>query len=233
MSYILGLDTSSEELGIALASDQKVLLSFSRYLRNSHAEHIDKSVEFLLAACAVASRDITRVAVATGPGSFTGLRIGISFIKGFCFDRDVRVLPVSSLESMARAWNGREKPVIAALDARNGDVFWARFEPRGEELMRMANDALTSLEQFEASIDRECTVITDALGNAKSRSFDFLKQRPGAYSIERFPIQRGLGCALSAISAVSDPLKWVSPAELVPKYLTITTMEKKLQELSR
>jgi len=233
MSYILGLDTSSEELGIALASDQKVLVSFSRYLRNSHAEHIDKSVKFLLAACAVASRDITRVAVATGPGSFTGLRIGISFIKGFCFDRDVKVLPVSSLECMARAWNGREKPVITALDARNGDVFWARFEPRGEELIRTVSDALTSVKRFEAGIDGECTVITDALGNAKSGSFDFLKQRSGAYSVERFPIQRGLGCALSAVSAVNDPLKWVSPAELTPKYLTITTMEKKLQELSR
>jgi tRNA threonylcarbamoyladenosine biosynthesis protein TsaB len=230
MSYILGIDTSSGELGLGLANEHQSLLGISRYMRNSHAEHISSGVEFLLSSCGICAADITHVAVSVGPGSFTGLRIGISFVKGFCLCRDVKVLPVSSLECIALAWNNREKPIIAALDARNGDVFWARFTPKGIGLERTDEDALTSADRLAQCLDADCTIVTDTLGNTKSCVFDFLRQRPGVYALERFPVQRGLACTHAAIASYNDPLKWVNAGALTPQYLTVTTVEKKLQE---
>jgi tRNA threonylcarbamoyladenosine biosynthesis protein TsaB len=228
MSYFLGIDTSSGELGIGLADEAQGLLGVSRYMRNSHAEHICQTIEFLFASCAVKPGEIDFIAVAAGPGSFTGLRIGISFVKGFCFNRTAKVLPVSSLESAAFAWNDREKPIAVAFDARNGEVFWARFEPRGDSVVRTHDDALTPIHRFRENIGKGDLVITDTLGHAKSTAFDFLKETPGVYALEKYPVQRGLACARLAIRAKNDQSRWVSAAEIMPRYLSITTMEKRL-----
>jgi tRNA threonylcarbamoyl adenosine modification protein YeaZ len=232
MSYILGIDTSSGELGIGLADEVQGLLGVSRYMRNSHAEHISRTIEFLFATCAVKAAEIGFIAIAVGPGSFTGLRIGISFIKGFCFNREIKVLPVSSLESAALAWNNREKPIAVAFDARNGEVFWARFAPRGDALVRTHDDALTPISRFRECLEKDDIVITDTLGNTKSTAFDFLEEAQGSYPLEKFPVQRGLACARLAIRAKNNQSPWVTAAEIMPKYLSITTMEKKLAGLA-
>ena len=228
MSYILGIDASSGELGIGLADEDHGLLGVSRYMRNSHAEHISQTIEFLFATCAVKAPEIGYIALAVGPGSFTGLRIGISFIKGFCFKREVKVMPVSSLESAACAWNDREKPITVAFDARNDEVFWARFTPRGDTLVRTRDDALTHIGRVRERLEKGDIIITDTLGNAKSTVFNFLQETPGAYALEKFPVQRGLSCARLAIRAKNDPSRWGTAAEIMPQYLSITTMEKRL-----
>ena len=228
MSYFLGIDTSSTELGVGLAHDGGVIAGVSRYVRNSHAEHISRSIEFLLASSGVKPTDVDHAVIAVGPGSFTGLRIGISFLKGFCFGRSVKILPVSSLESMAFAWHDRQRPITAAFDARNGEVFWARFVPEGTAIARTGEDALTSAAEFEKSIGEHDVVIIDSLGNAKSSVFEFLKTRANVYTIEHYPVQRGLASARLGMQAVHAPDRWTTCSEISPRYLSVTTMEKKL-----
>ncbi len=228
MSYILGIDTSSTELGVGLAGDGGVIAGVSRYLRNSHAEHISRSVEFVLASSGVKPVEVDRAVIAVGPGSFTGLRIGISFLKGFCFGRSVKILPVSSLESMAMAWHERKRPISAAFDARNGEVFRARFVPEGNSITRAGEDVLVSAGEFDASIGEHDVILFDSLGNAKSSVFEFLKSRTNAYNVEHYPVQRGLACARLGMLAAGAPDRWTTCAEISPRYLSITTMEKKL-----
>jgi tRNA threonylcarbamoyladenosine biosynthesis protein TsaB len=228
MSYLLGIDTSSMELGVGLADEDRVIAGVSRYKRNSHAEHISHSVEFLLSSSGIKASEVDYAAIAVGPGSFTGLRIGISFLKGFCFGRPVKVLPVSSLESMATAWHGRERPIIAVFDARNGEVFWARFAPDGRSLKRKGEDTLTPANELKNALDENEIVLVDTLGNAKSSVVDFFKGRPNVYAVEQYPIQRGLACARIGLQTVKDPSRWTASSEITPRYMTITTMEKKL-----
>jgi tRNA threonylcarbamoyladenosine biosynthesis protein TsaB len=228
MSFILGIDTSSIELGIGLANEQQSILSVSRYLRNSHAEHISQTIKFLLETSGIQPSDISHIAIAVGPGSFTGLRIGISFLKGFCFAREVKVLPVSSLESMASAFPFAEKPVVAAFDARNGEVFWARFEPKENALERTHEDRLTPIAEMMNSLQENDAIITDTLGYAKSTVFGILDNRPTVHAVERTPIQRGLACARIGMRRLSDEGLWVSASEILPRYLNTTTMEKRL-----
>ena len=162
-----------------------------------------------------------------GPGSFTGLRIGIAFLKGFFFGRDARVFPVSSLESMAGSWNARRARIVCASDARNGEVFWARFERTDDTISRLSPDALAPEDEFRNALDAGDVVITDTLGYGKSRAFAFLKERPNAFSVERCPLQRGLSCAMIAAKRIGDAAGWTTADRVLPRYLHAVSAEKK------
>jgi tRNA threonylcarbamoyladenosine biosynthesis protein TsaB len=227
MDYILGIDSSSIELGIGLFKAGRPVMAISRYLRNSHAEHIAQSVEFLLSSNNVSPTDIDCAGIAAGPGSFTGLRIGISFLKGFFFGRDARVIPVSSLESMAGSWNVHDRNIVCASDARNGEVFWARFHIAGGTTRRVTEDVLCPAATFESSVLADDIVLTDALGYAKSTVFGFLKKRPDAYSVEQCPLHRGLSCASIASQRIAQTDLWTTAGQLVPKYLNSARPEQR------
>jgi tRNA threonylcarbamoyladenosine biosynthesis protein TsaB len=230
MNCILGIDTSSVELGIGLVCDGKPVMVVSRYLRNSHAEHITQSIDFLLETNKIKASEIDSAAIAVGPGSFTGLRIGIAFLKGFFFGREAKVLPVSSLESMAGSWHVSGRNVVAVSDARNNEVFWARFTVDNGSITRLSDDALCTLDQFRSSLAPDDIVLTDTLGYAKSSTFNFLSGRPEAYSVEKHPVGRGLSCAMMAWSRINKTELWRKPADITPLYMNVSTPEKKLKQ---
>jgi tRNA threonylcarbamoyladenosine biosynthesis protein TsaB len=227
MNYVLGIDTSSVELGIGLANGVQPVMAVSRYLRNSHAEHIAQCMDYLLKSNNVSAKDITHAGIAFGPGSFTGLRIGISFLKGFLLCRDVRVLQVSSLESMAGSWHANGRNIVCASDARNGEVFWARFNKVDGATTRLSRDALTPAQELKTVINAGDIVLTDTLGYAKSVVFNFLKDRPDAFSVQDYPLQRGLSCALLAAKQINDASVWKTASQIVPEYLSSIPFEKK------
>ncbi|MBD3344552.1 MAG: tRNA (adenosine(37)-N6)-threonylcarbamoyltransferase complex dimerization subunit type 1 TsaB [Chitinivibrionales bacterium] len=219
MNWILGIDTSSTELGIGLANNGRCIAGFSRYVRYSHAELIAEGIEFILKTAKIGPADIDTIAIATGPGSFTGLRIGIAFVKGFCLEPPVRILPVSSLESVAIGSNIHHQPIVIAFDARRDTIFWARFHSNGHRILRKTEDACAPAKEFQSIVSKEDIVITDTLGYTKSSVFDFLKERPQAYSIDQYPVQRGLACARKGMQSC-DNESWISVEELTPRYLS-------------
>jgi tRNA threonylcarbamoyladenosine biosynthesis protein TsaB len=230
MSYILGIDTSSIELCIGLFKDNQPVMSVSRYLRNSHAEHITQCIDFLLVSNKISAQDIGYAAIAVGPGSFTGLRIGIAFLKGFFFRREAKALPVSSLESMAGSWHVSGRNVVAASDARNSEVFWARFNLENGIVTRLTDDVLSPLDDFKSAIAADDIVITDTLGYAKSTAFDFLSNRPDTYSVEKNPLSRGISCAMIAASRINDTGLWRNPSDISPLYMNTSAAEKKQKQ---
>jgi tRNA threonylcarbamoyladenosine biosynthesis protein TsaB len=229
MSYILGIDTSSVELGAGIVKDNVPVMAVSRYLRNSHAEHIMQCIDYLLSSNGIAASDISCAGIATGPGSFTGLRIGIAFLKGFFFGRNARVWPVSSLESMAGAWNANNRTIVCASDARNNEVFWARFRTAEGAVTRLTEDVLSPTPHFEASLGPDEIVLTDTLGYVKSTVFNFLKDRPDTFSVEQYGLQRGLSCAKAASKQLDKTTGWVSATALGPNYLNNARAENKKQ----
>jgi len=230
MSYILGIDTSSVELGIGLVKDDKPVMAVSRYSLNSHAEHITQSVDFLLATNKISAQDVRAAAIAIGPGSFTGLRIGIAFLKGFFFGRDASVLPLSSLECMAGTWHVSGRHVVVASDARNGEVFWAKFWLGNNRITRKSADLLDTLDNFKSGISDDDIVLTDTLGYAKSSAFEFLSARPDAYSVEKSPVARGISCAMIAASRENDSGLWKKPSDISPVYMNTSAAEKRFQK---
>ncbi len=227
MDYILGIDTSSVELGIGLTVGDRPLSAVSRYPGNSHAEHIAQAVDFLLGAAGLRSTDITMAGIAVGPGSFTGLRIGISFLKGFFFGRNARVSAISSLESMAVSFCVlHPATIVCASDARNSQVYWARFAGSPGRLLRETADTLSPVDEFQAAIDSRDLVLTDTLGFVRSNAFDFLRKNPNAFSVKQRPLQRGLHCAMIAARMAEDAPAWTTADCIVPRYLNTVAAEK-------
>jgi tRNA threonylcarbamoyladenosine biosynthesis protein TsaB len=228
MSTILGIDSSSTDLSIGVYRDGAPVASFTRYIGNSHAEHIAPAVSMLLGSGSLQPEAVERIAVATGPGSFTGLRIGIAFVKGICTAHPIPVLPVSSLQILASAALRHNGRIVAAIDARNNDVFWASFSRQENRLARRTDDTIASAEQFTAALSAGDIVVTDTVGYKKSTVFTSLPAFCTSLPVEHHPLQRGLLCAASGVDALSTPELWVHHGDIHPNYLRRSAPEERL-----
>ncbi|SFN47239.1 tRNA threonylcarbamoyladenosine biosynthesis protein TsaB [Izhakiella capsodis] len=126
---ILALDTATEACSVALSDGQEVLTKFELCARE-HTQRILPLVQQILAEAGLALNQLDALAFGRGPGSFTGVRIGIGIAQGLAFGAGLPLIGVSSLETMAQgAWRlHRAQRVLAAIDARMGEVYWAQYQ---------------------------------------------------------------------------------------------------------
>lgn len=123
---ILGLDTTGAYCSVALVDTAKVLAYKSENIGRGHAERLAPMVAEVLEAAGLAAKDIDKISVCTGPGSFTGLRVALAFAKGFALPRKLPVVGLSSLSVWAaQADPGGEKKVISVADVRRGELCWS------------------------------------------------------------------------------------------------------------
>ncbi len=225
MTWILGIDTASTQLDLGLVNDGAAVCSYSRYSPGSHAEHIAQAVEFFLKTNDITPDTICCAGVTVGPGSFTGLRIGIAFVKGFFLTRATRALPVSSLEAIAMAWNGADGTFEVGMDARQDQVFCARFSKEGGTVTRLTDDSRKPLQSFLRSLDSVDFVLVDTLGYKKSRVPQAAADCTRAYTLDSHPLLRGLAAARKASELAGVGDEWLSPPELLPRYLQESAAE--------
>lgn len=127
---ILGLDTTGAYCTAALCDEARVLAYKSEHIGRGHAERLAPMVAEILAEAELTARDVDKIAVCTGPGSFTGLRVALAFAKGFALPRKLPVVGLPSLAIWAAQHDpeGRKKTVSIA-DVRRGELCWhAVFE---------------------------------------------------------------------------------------------------------
>lgn len=124
---ILAVDTAGKTAGVALLQDDRLL--YEVYLDGgmTHSETLMPMIDTCLKMCGLTCADIDLYAVNAGPGSFTGLRIGLAAVKGLAFPRETLCAPVSTLEALAAAHTG-EGTVLCTLDARRAQVYSAAFD---------------------------------------------------------------------------------------------------------
>jgi tRNA threonylcarbamoyladenosine biosynthesis protein TsaB len=219
MSVVLGIDTSSTDLSVGFYLENRPFASFCRFIGNSHAEHIASAISNLLAVTDIDPPAIDRIAIAIGPGSFTGLRIGIAFLKGFCIGKAVRVLPLSSLLILAYAALHHNGRINSAIDARNNEVYWASFEASSGRILRLTADTVAPAGQFAGMLNKEDMIVTDTIGYKKSTVFSGLEGRYPLLPIEDHPLHRGLLCAAQGVKALDDSARWSDATTIRPNYL--------------
>ncbi|MFA6108874.1 MAG: tRNA (adenosine(37)-N6)-threonylcarbamoyltransferase complex dimerization subunit type 1 TsaB [Candidatus Latescibacterota bacterium] len=120
---ILGLDTSTPAGGVALAEDERLLAVRYFDVGLQHSRRLFSDVDEVLRLAGVSARQVAAVAVTAGPGSFTGLRLGMSAAKGFCLATEAALVTVPTLEALAARVPFCRWPVCALLDARKGEVY--------------------------------------------------------------------------------------------------------------
>ena len=239
---ILGIDTSSTDLSVSLCVDGVTLSSVDRYVKNAHAEHIAQTVTTALNLGGVDVNDVTHIAVSIGPGSFTGLRIGLSFVKGFCMSAERTVLPLSSLFVLAHAAAGydcrQSQRIFTALDARQGRVHWGSFvynrDDGKKNIRRLTEDRLSPPDELLGELSQNDILVTDTMGYQRSAVFGAFADAAQIVDAQKSSLRRGLSCASIAFDNIvnrdnysKDEFHWLSASHIVPNYLQASAAEEK------
>ena len=128
---ILAVDTNTPAASIALLEDARLLAEANLDAGLTHSEKLLPAVDFLLRSMGIEIRDLEGMALAVGPGSFTGIRIGMSTVKALAHATGCRIAPVSTLEALACKLSSSSKRLICPLmDAKKGEVYGALYEQR-------------------------------------------------------------------------------------------------------
>ena len=230
MSLILAVDTSAKQVSCALAREGQVIASFYANTGLTHSQTLMPMIDDLLkiAECTVA--DLDAVAVNAGPGSFTGVRIGVSAVKGIAFTGDLPCVSVSTLESMAENTLSVPNTVICCLmDARCRQVYGALFlRDECGELCRLCDDEALTIEQMGErliALGRSVVLVGDGSELCYRTWKDII---PNIYLAP--PSSRYQSAAATAVIACRklEEGMTVSAEELQPVYLRLPQAEREL-----
>jgi len=141
---ILAIDTSTVSGGIALLEDEQLIAELTTCTQKTHAERLLPLIKTLLGGINTKIEDIDGFALTTGPGSFTGLRIGLATIKGLAWSLHKPVVGVSTLESLAMNIPYSDKPVCPMLDARKKEVYAGIYKYNDNRPICIMNDTAIS-----------------------------------------------------------------------------------------
>lgn len=161
MTLTLAIDTATPQVGLALAGREGIAGELRLNAGRRHGETLTPAIQSLLSFAGVGLEDVSRLAVDIGPGLFTGLRVGVATAKALGSALGLPVVPCTSLDVLAHsvAWLGR--PVAAVVDARRGEVFWARYEPAGDAMTQVTEPAVASPDTMAASIEKDVLLLGD------------------------------------------------------------------------
>lgn len=149
---LLSLDTATSAAGIALSRDGRLLGAMSIDSGKVHGDRILLLIRQLLGDCGVALEDVGACAVVTGPGSFTGLRVGVATAKGLALALGCPLIPLSSLEVLAAACPFARPPVCALIDARKGQVYTATYSTASGLPILLRDEEVVAPEALAATI---------------------------------------------------------------------------------
>ena len=149
---ILAFETSAKAASAALLEDGKLLGESYQNTGLTHSQTLMVMAETLLRQCGKTAADVSAVAVAAGPGSFTGVRIGVAAAKGFAWGREVPCYGVSTLEAMALSLGAYQGYVCPVMDARRSQVYHALFYVNHGSLERITDDRAIALEQLKQEL---------------------------------------------------------------------------------
>ena len=145
---LLVIDTSGPVCGVAVMEDEKVLCEYTAQNRNTHSANLMPMTEAALSSAGISMTEVDAVAAVTGPGSFTGVRIGVATAKGLAHGREIPCIPVDALEALSVSAGVFDGVVCPIQDARAGQVYGAAFR-NGERLMP---DEPLKLEEYTEKI---------------------------------------------------------------------------------
>ncbi len=223
---ILAVDSSAKACSAAIVEDDKIIGSFFINTSLTHSQTLVPMVENLLSCTSLSLSDIDRLAVSAGPGSFTGVRIGVSAIKGMAMPLGLPCAGVSTLAAMAHNLSGCDCVACAVMDARCNQVYNALFGISGGKIERLCDDralAISDLCEELRSISGEIILV----GDGAELCYNSLKEELPSLSIapEHIRYQNAFGVALEAQSCET-----VTAAELLPSYLRLPQAERELKK---
>jgi tRNA threonylcarbamoyladenosine biosynthesis protein TsaB len=215
---VLGIESATAQVGCAIGGHEGVLASAHSSRAKRHAEILTPQIDFVRRQARIELREISVVAVDLGPGLFTGLRVGIASAMAIAHALSVPMIGVASLDLLAFPVRFTNKLIVAAIDARRGELFHAFYRPVPGGVQRVSEYEVSSPDDLASEIlahSEDCLVVGDGAlryhevfdGLRKVELADFGFAHPSAASLVQ----------LAHAQALRE--QWVRPWEISPLYL--------------
>ena len=227
---ILAFETSAKAASVALTENGKLLGESYQNTGLTHSQTLMVMAEDVLKQCGKTAADVEAVAVAAGPGSFTGVRIGVAAAKGFAWGAEIPCYGVSTLEAMAESLDVYEGQVCACMDARRNQVYNAVFSAEGGVLTRVTEDRAIALSDLKEELKKAEKPVF-LVGDGANLCYNTLRADvpnlilPPEHRIH----QRAVGVAILA-QRMNDAGIAPSGGELEPNYLRLSQAEREKLE---
>ena len=227
---ILAFETSAKAASVALMEDEHLVGESYQNTGLTHSQTLMVMAEDLMKQCGTDANGIDAVAVAEGPGSFTGVRIGVAAAKGFAWGRQIPCYGVSTLQAMAESLGAFRGIVCSVMDARRSQVYNALFRAENGKLTRLTEDRAISLEQ----LGNELKILSEPVflvGDGSILCYNTLDSivptlvMPAGHRMH----QRAVGVGLVASRMAKEGLA-PSGNELTPNYLRLSQAERERLE---
>ncbi len=220
---ILSLDSTATSASVALCDRERLLAEYTIENGNTHSENLLPMVEELLTKFSLTPKDVDLYAATTGPGSFTGVRIGVSTIKGLAFAAGKPCIGVSTLASLARnlvgfGANGENGVIVSpVMNARRSQVYNALFRVKGDKVERLTPDRAIPISELEEELSRYSEPIY-LVGDG----YEITRDGFSVLSVRETPIrlrpQSGYSTAVEALLLYESGVR-TSDREILPVYL--------------
>lgn len=225
---ILALDCSATAASCAVLEEDKVIASSFVNVKLTHSQTLLPMLESTLASAKFTLNDIEAFAINNGPGSFTGIRIGISAVKGLAMPKNIPCAAVSTLYSIACMHRNFSGVVCAVMDARCNQVYNALFKIENGKTERLCEDRAVMISEVIAELDNIDDNIIIAGDGA--RLFDDYAQTKENVNIATEPLvfQNAVGVGIAA-KEILDKGEGISCEDLAPFYLRLPQAERELK----
>ena len=230
---ILAFETSAKAASVALMEGEKLLGESYQNTGLTHSQTLMVMAEDLLKQCNKTVQDVTAVAVAEGPGSFTGVRIGVAAAKGFAWGREIPCYGISTLEAMAESLGIYQGYVCPVMDARRSQVYNALFYVNNGVVERRKEDRAISLADLGAEL-AELNAPIFLVGDGSDLTHRTLKEQVNVVlPPEHRKHQRATGVAILAARQAAQG-EAPSGGALTPNYLRLSQAEReKLERMKK
>lgn len=183
MTYLLNIETATKNCSVSLAKDGETIalkeLNDGGY---SHAEKLHEFIKVVLEKGNISMSDIDAIAVSKGPGSYTGLRIGVSAAKGLCFALNIPLISINTLHSLAQAITIKEGYIIPLLDARRMEVYSAIF--KNNISVRNVQAEIIDATSFNEYLDKNTVYF---LGDGAEKCKNLISHKNAIFIDNKFP----------------------------------------------
>ena len=229
---ILAVESSARTASAAIVEDNRLLSEVYTNSGLTHSQTLMPMVEAAFDCAKIEFNSIDMFAVSCGPGSFTGIRIGVAAIKGLAQAYEKPCIGISTLEAIAHNLSGLECIVCAVMDARCGQVYTALFESQNGAIKRLSEDKAMMISELELQLkDLSSDLPVIFAGDGAKMCYDLLKDKAVSINLapEQIRFQRASSVAFIALRYNKD-FQDLSANNLVPVYLRAPQAERELRK---
>lgn len=228
---ILALDSSAKAASVAIIEDGFIVGEFFINTKLTHSQTLVPMVDDLLKRTECNIKDIDAFAVSTGPGSFTGIRIGISAIKGMAMALEKPCIGVSSLEALAYNLIDMDTIICACMDARCDQVYNAFFSVNQNSIERLTDDRAIPIIDLKEDLNKYSKKKVNIIGDGAVLCYNKLNEDFSNINLvsESHRYQKASGVALAAEQKFQNG-DFVSASQLLPEYLRLPQAQRELRK---